>query len=154
MKKYLFLLITVFIISIINAQENSDFYLSQNGKTCLCPNANIGDSGTLIIDGKEITLTKRLVSQITAENASTTCTSGITNLNRIFENESTFNEDISHWDTSSVTSMAKLFKGCESFNQNINYWDVSNVTNMFETFYATFKFNQNLNNWDVSNVTE
>jgi len=136
------------------SQSNTDFYLSNNGKTCMCPNAAIGDTGTLTLNNQEITFTKRSADQITPENAETSCISGVTNLNRLFENESTFNKDISHWDTSSVTSMAMLFKGCESFNQDLNYWDVSNVTNMFETFYATFKFNQDLNNWDVSNVTE
>ena len=153
MKFYLLLIFSLLSFKAIS-QNNSDFYLSNNGKTCMCPDAEIGDTGTLTINNQEITFTKRSVDQITPENADTSCISGVTNLNRLFENQTDFNKDISHWDTSNVTSMAKLFKGCENFNQDLNDWDVSNVTNMFEAFYATFKFNQDLNNWDVSNVTE
>lgn len=42
----------------------------------MCPDASFGDTG--VVD--EVTYTKRIREQITVENASTTCTSGITDM--------------------------------------------------------------------------
>ena len=38
---------------------------------------------------------------------------------------------ISDWDVSNVTNMELLFLNRDSFNDNISGWDVSNVTNMY-----------------------
>lgn len=126
-----------------------DFYLHSNGVTCMCPNAKVGDKG--YVNGK--TYTKRIKILITPANASSTCTSGITDLSALFQNQSTFNEDISTWDVSQVTTMASLFEGASAFNQDVSNWDVSNVTSMYAMFYNNFNFNQNLSQWDVSKVT-
>jgi len=125
------------------------FYLADNGITILAPNAAIGDVG--VVNG--ITYTKRSVDQITPENAATTCTSGITNMDARFAGQENFNADISHWDVSSVTSMSGLFNTALSFNQDLNAWDVSNVTNMAAMFRETPNFKGDISNWDVSNVT-
>jgi len=61
--------------------------------------------------------------------------------------------DISHWDVSSVTDMSRMFEEASSFNQPLKNWDVSNVTNMAGMFSGASSFNQPLNNWGVSNVT-
>ena len=119
----------------------------------MCPDAAIGDTG--VVDG--ITYTKRTKQQITYDNASKTCTSGITNMKNLFftdvDTHSNFNQDISSWDTSNVTSMEQMFVNANSFNQPIGNWDVSNVTNMIGLFYGATSFNQPIGNWDVSNVT-
>ena len=61
---------------------------------------------------------------------------------------------ISNWDTSQVTDMSRLFNNATDFNQPLNDWDVSNVTDMSLMFYQARAFNQPLNDWDVSNVTD
>ncbi len=146
-----------FIVYNLNAQtyalDNSNFYLASNGVTCMCPDAAVGDTGTLTINGQEITLTKRSVDQITSANASTTCTSGITDMSYLFLSTS-FNDDISHWDVSSVTTMESMFDSNDSFNQDIGNWDTSNVTNMTYMFSYAELFNQDISNWDTSSVTD
>ena len=42
--------------------------------------------------------------------------------------DSTFNGDISRWEPVSATAMVFMFNNATSFNQNLSGWDVSNVT--------------------------
>ncbi len=100
-----------------------------------------------------ITYTKRTRQQITTGNASTTCTSGITDMSSLF-NQVIFNEDISSWDVSNVTNMNQMFAESYAFNQPIGYWDVSSVTNMNGLFFLNTAFNQPINDWNVSSVTD
>ena len=169
MKTITFLLFFSFSISTLLAQ---DFYLNSNGVTCMCPDAAFGDTG--VVNG--ITYTKRTREQITEANASTTCTSGITDMSELFYLNTTFNQDISSWDVSSVTNMGGMFYQApfnqpigdwdvssvtdmsfmftdSAFNQDIGNWDVSSVTNMDEMFFEASAFNQPIGDWDVSNVT-
>ena len=125
------------------------FYLDDNNVTVMCPDAEVGDEGT--VDGT--VYTKRTADQITPENAEITCTSDITDMSLLFSREFDFNGDISHWDVSSVMDMASLFDSAREFNQDLSAWDVSNVTNMRYMFSAALVFDQDLKNWDVSNVT-
>jgi surface protein len=129
------------------------FPLAANGVTVTCSNATVGDIGVVSgVDG--VIYTKRTKSQILSEkNASTSCTSGITNMNQMFHNARTFNQDISSWDVSNVTNMNQMFYDAVSFNQDISSWDVSNVTNMNQMFTYVVPFNQDIGSWDVSNVT-
>ena len=144
--------------------SNSEFYLAPNGVTCMCPNATIGSSAFV----KDRIYTKRTRNQITTENAATTCTSGITDMSNLFENDasfynvttttavyrySDFNGDISSWDVSSVTNMNSLLNSFILFNQPIGVWDVSNVTSMEAMFYQAKVFNQPIGNWNVGKVT-
>jgi len=62
-------------------------------------------------------------------------------------------DDVTKVVTSLVTNMNNMFKNDLSFNQNIGSWDVSNVTDMIGMFYQATSFNQNLSNWVVTNVT-
>jgi uncharacterized repeat protein (TIGR02543 family) len=124
------------------------FYLADNGITIMCPMAEAGDTG--IVDGVEFT--KRSRDMITTGNASTTCTSGITDMSELFLNESAFNEDVTHWDVSSVTDMSSMFTN-SNFNMDIGDWDVSSVTDMSSMFEGASSFNQEIGAWDVSSVT-
>ena len=79
-------------------------------------------------------------------------TTRVTELNNLFENNHTFNQDIWNWDTSNVTSMIHTFKEAYAFNQDINYWDVSKVIRMDGMFLVASSFNKPLNKWNTSNV--
>jgi surface protein len=144
-----FSLITVIIVtsisSIIYAQ---DFYIHENGVTIVCDAAEVGDTWEYL----GTTYTKRSKDQITVDNASTTCTSGITNMISLFKDKSQFNEDISHWDVSSVTYMTNMFSFAFSFNSDISNWDVSSVISMTTMFLNALDFNQNIGSWYVYNV--
>ncbi len=50
-----------------------------------------------------------------------------------------------------VTNMDGMFKNATSFNQNNNNWNVSNVTNMKDMFNNAISFNQNISDYNVSN---
>jgi surface protein len=134
----------------VKAVFKKAFYLGKNGVTIKCPDANFGDSGT--VNG--VTYIKRTRKQINSTNVTTTCTSGITDMSRIFVDASSFNEDISSWDVSNVTNMNSMFAGTDSFNQDISNWDVSNVTDMRDMFASAGSFNQIIDNWNVSSVTD
>jgi len=125
------------------------FFRAQNGVTVMCPNAEIGESG--VIDGT--VFTKRSREQITPENASHTCTSGVTDMRNLFKNLEDFDEDISHWDTSSVLDMGFMFQGAAQFNQDIGYWDTSKVLSIDSMFYEASSFNKDIGDWDTSSVT-
>lgn len=131
-----------------------DFIRSENGVTVTCSDAEFGESW--ILDGTEFT--KRTRADITPENAATTCTSGITNMDNLFFTQAFidngFNEDISHWDVSKVTSMASMFREARVFNQDIRAWDVSKVKNMNAMFREAHAFNQPIGQWDVSKVKD
>ena len=150
-KYFLILFAALFLLGTgEQALANPNFSLHANGVTVLCPNAAVGETGVV----NSTTYTKRTRDQITVENASTTCTSGITDMSSMFQGAFTFNGDISSWDVSSVTNMYRMFDSANSFNRNINSWDVSNVTNMTSMFENAGSFNQPIGNWDVSSVTE
>ncbi len=128
---------------------DDNFYLAENGVTVKCPAAEIGDRGIV----KDVIYTKRNAGHIGPQNAATACTTGITDMSKMFLTYFYFNKDISSWDVSSVTNMRLMFAGVEAFNQPIGHWDVSNVTNMESMFLGAHNFNQPIGNWDVSSVT-
>jgi surface protein len=61
---------------------------------------------------------------------------------------------ISKWDVSQVTNMEALFADCTTFNENLDRWDVSQVTTMKSMFSGATTFNQNLDHWNISNVDD
>ena len=136
----------------------SPFYLHENDVTIVCNDAGFGDFGII----NWITYIKRTREQINPQNAATTCTSGITNMDNLFFTQEFmdygFNEDISHWDVSNVTSMISMFHDADLFNQDLSAWDVSNVTSMNEMFQDAIAFNNggspSIGNWDTSSVED
>lgn len=79
--------------------------------------------------------------------------SAVTNLDQMFRNATSFNDDISSWDVSNVTSMWLMFGGATSFNTSISSWDVSNVTSFRSMFEGASSFNQDLSSWNVSSAS-
>jgi surface protein len=77
----------------------------------------------------------------------------ITNIERIFEGATSFNQNIGIWDTSGVTNMFRAFFGATSFNQNIGTWDTSATINMASMFNGATSFNQDIGGWNTSSVT-
>ena len=76
-----------------------------------------------------------------------------TSFSSTFENCSTFNSNIGHWDTKNVTNMSNMFRLASNFNQDIGGWKTSSVTNMQRMFQGATLFNQDIGNWDTSSVT-
>jgi surface protein len=142
-------LTSIFLSLFATSLTAQDFYLHDNGVTIKCEDAQVGDTG----DVNGVTYTKRTSDQITTENAATTCTSGIEDMNRLFAFNFDINEDISTWDVSVVTNMAEMFRQASSFDGDLSSWDVSSVTNMNEMFSGASSFNGDIGSWDVSSVT-
>ncbi len=81
-------------------------------------------------------------------------TSAITDMGFLFEDDSTFNGDITQWNTSNVTEMSAMFKAAIAFNGDITQWDTSNVENMGSMFRSASAFNQDIGDWNVGEVTD
>ena len=75
-----------------------------------------------------------------------------TSLNRLFKNNTVFNQEIGGWNTSNVTHIGGVFDGATSFNQYVGQWDTRNVVEMEAAFNGATSFNQSLSGWDTSNV--
>jgi len=96
-------------------------------------------------------------------------TSKVINMSGMFQNQTSFNQDISTkvvtvnnvtytaWDTLNATNISYMFFVLDgfigSFNQNINNWNTIKVTDMTSMFSNQKAFNQLINNWNVSLVT-
>lgn len=78
--------------------------------------------------------------------------STVTNTSSMFNNNNTFNQDISKWDVGNVTNMSAMFAAAAAFNQDISKWDVSSVTDMSNMFNGCTSFNQDLSGWCVANI--
>ena len=93
------------------APSSGPYYLAPNGVTVMCPGVAVGD--TFDINGVTYTKVDSTTLQSLAKNSSpqltTSCTTGITSMTKLFRKKKNFNVDISSWDTSSVTTMYHMF---------------------------------------------
>lgn len=136
--------------STTNTNTLSNIYF-ENG-TCKCPNASVGLTEN--ISGIIYTVVDNSTIQTEVDNGNVNlCTSLVTNMADLFQNNSSFNSEINFWDTSNVTIMSGMFDNASSFNRDLSDWDVSNVTDMRYMFRNATSFNQNIGSWDVSMVT-
>ena len=129
------------------------FYLDSNGVTIKCSGCSAGDSGYL----GGVLYTAHDNTTLAAKSASDTdwdrvVTSLVTDMSELFDNQTSFNQNIGSWDTSNVTNMYRMFKDALAFNQNIGNWDVSNVTSFADMFLNASSFNENISSWDLSSA--
>lgn len=130
------------------------FYLDTNGTTVRCTGCEAGDLGEVngfMYQAVDNTTLPEVVANGTWP-LSYVCTSLVTETANLFQNNSTFNDDISSWDMSGVWNMMRMFDGASSFNQNINSWDVSGVYYFTDIFRGATAFNQPLDQWDMSSA--
>ena len=80
-------------------------------------------------------------------------TTNITNMHRLFDGATSFNQPLDNWDVSSVTNMSQMFEEASSFNQDITAWDTSSVVDMRNMFNNATVFNQSLSTWDISGLS-
>jgi surface protein len=71
--------------------------------------------------------------------------SGTTDLSFAFANCSTLTTipNLENWDVSNVTNMQSLFQNAVSFNQDLSAWNISNVTNMTDMLSSVTLSNEN-----------
>ena len=141
------------------------FWLEDNGVTVTCESASAGQSSstpnngvtyTKIGNSSYLTTYPQPIQGVSTVPPANACTSGITSMTGWFASNppnTSFNENISHWDMSNVTVMANMFNGAQGFNQDIGDWNTSNVTDMRGMFANASSFDQDIGNWDTSNVT-
>ena len=93
------------------APSSGPYYVAPNGVTVMCPGVAVGD--TFDINGVTYTRENSSTLKSLAKNSSpqltTSCTTGITSMSKLFYYKTSFNVDISSWDTSSVTTMFEMF---------------------------------------------
>lgn len=143
--------------------HSNGVYLHKNGVTILCPDATLGNIGT--VNGIDYEVVDRAVlDQKIRDGADVTrvCTSLVTDMSKMFFEDLNFNQNIGSWDVSNVTDMNFMFginpwdyhpeRHDIIFNHDISKWDVSSVENMEGMFAGAYRFNQDIASWDVSNV--
>jgi len=89
-------------------------------------------------------------------------TSKVTTMRTMFQNQTSFNQEVGLWDVGNVTDFT-FFVSLASprigvFNNNgsdsIKNWNTSKVTSTRSMFQNQPLFNQNVGLWDISNVTD
>ncbi len=132
--------------------EERTFYLGSNGVTVMCPEAEVGDKGSIYgVEYEAMDRNTFKERQYEFNENTRICTSLITNMSQLFGINHSFS--IADWDVSNVTRTDAMFRNIAvPLNESLNHWDVSNVTNMNQMFLGS-TYNYPLDNWDVSNVT-
>lgn len=90
--------------------NNPVFFLDENGVTVKCLDCIPGDTGE--VNGKTFEAVDReLLQKRISEGADLRllCTSLVTDMNDLFYDDSTFNQDIGNWDLCNVTTMHGVF---------------------------------------------
>ena len=71
----------------------------------------------------------------------------VTSFEGLFQDKTSFDEDLSSWDVSSVTNMERTFLGATAFNSPIGDWNVASVTTMDSMFQDASAFDANITGW-------
>ena len=79
-------------------------------------------------------------------------TSRVSDMGKMFDDNSTFNQPIGSWDTSSVTSMSRMFEDSSAFDQDLSNWIVTGVTVFGSSFMrsvtlSTENYDRTLSGW-------
>jgi surface protein len=81
----------------------------------------------------------------------------VIDMSYMFNNATSFNQEIGNWNVSKVTDMSYMFNGASIFTNggaiSMSGWSTSAVTNMQSMFNQAIVFAQDISFWDVSNVT-
>ena len=119
-------------LTVAEDPECDGFYLDSNGVTVLCPDVEVDDAG--LVGTKTYTRVDESYTKVDESDLralsddstmwSSVCTSGVTDMNDMFNGTDSFNQDIGSWDTSSVTDMSGMFTHSTSFNQDLSGWCV------------------------------
>ena len=78
---------------------------------------------TFSLNGATYTVVDRPLLETMRDNGddlSKVCVSLVSDMNRIFSREHSFNQPIGNWDVSNVTDMSDMFVGAHRFNQDIS----------------------------------
>ena len=105
-------------------------------------------------EGPALTLAQLRSKIANREDVTQVNTCEIENMSKLFNGNTSFNQDIGAWNVSSVTNMSAMFDSASAFNQDIGTWEVSSVVNMSLMFQLATAFNQDIGTWDVSSVTD
>ena len=87
--------------------------------------------------------------------------SGVGDMNLMFDDASSLtasSSNIGQWDVSDVTNMNRMFQNAESFNQDIGSWDISRVTSMGfmfdDTALSAVNYDRILIGWATRDLQE
>ena len=133
--------------------DNPNFSFAPNGVTIIYSGSTSGETGTYLptsITYTSVNQTSFDALVVGIDDFSLVVPFGLTSLRNRFRNETTFNDDISHYDVSGVTDGANTFRDASSFNQPLGFWDTSAFTNMSSMFRSATIYNQDLSTWCVS----
>ncbi|KAF2507137.1 BspA family leucine-rich repeat surface protein [Flavobacterium zhairuonense] len=148
----------------IQSWGNLSLGTTQKGYFWGCSNLNL----TGVTDLLNLSETQNLSQCFYACNALTFInranewdTSGVTNMNYMFLQSNSFNQDLGNWNVSNVLDFTNMFNAAPSgaFNNggssSINNWNINTsggvlMTNMFNNQTS---FNQSLGNWNMTGVT-
>ena len=167
MKKLLLLLSLVTLVNCTKDEDVQKFTItldSSDGVTIKCPDANVGDTGT--VNGKVYTVVDeaQLRDMISKdEDVTCVCTSKVTDMTYLFQAVgfdpylspsviSDFNQEIGSWDTSAVTNMKGMFMEASAFNGDISSWNTTAVTDMGGMFMEAISFNGDMSSWNTAAV--
>ena len=97
-----------------------DMHFAENGVTIICEGCTPGSQR--FFNGAVYTVVDNQMLRDMAEDHqnhdfSKVCTSNVTNINSLFEDIWSFNQDLSSWDVSNVTNMGRAFRYCFAFDQ-------------------------------------
>eukprot|EP00588_Corethron_pennatum_P031974 CAMPEP_0194345632 /NCGR_PEP_ID=MMETSP0171-20130528/104971_1 /TAXON_ID=218684 /ORGANISM="Corethron pennatum, Strain L29A3" /LENGTH=363 /DNA_ID=CAMNT_0039112653 /DNA_START=43 /DNA_END=1132 /DNA_ORIENTATION=+ len=80
-------------------------------------------------------------------------TCDVTYFNSLFENRTSFDDNLQGWDASQVTDVGFMFKDAVSFDGDISEWDMSALEKMEWMFLRAVSFNGNISAWNTAKVT-